>query len=91
MKEARRSLPQMSRCFREKGAAAEPVFFGSHRKLVGVMLSYERYLQLLDLLDDLASALEIRRRDRMDDGERMTLEELIEDQGLDPSEFGLSS
>jgi hypothetical protein len=57
MKEVRKNLRQMSRSFQEKGAAAEPVFFGSHRKLDGVLLSYERYLQMLDLLDGLASAL----------------------------------
>jgi antitoxin StbD len=91
MKEARKSLPRMSRCFREQGAAAEPVFFGSHRKLVGVMLSYERYVQMLDLLDDFAAVLEIRRRDREDTGERMTLEELIEEQGFDPADFGVRS
>jgi antitoxin StbD len=89
MKEARRSLPQTSRRFREKGAEAEPVVFGPHRKPSGVMLSYERYNKLLDLLDDFAAALEIRRRDRADTGERLTLEELITDQGFDPAEFGL--
>jgi len=53
------------------------------------MLSYERYLEMLDLLDDLTMALEIRRRDRADDGSRLSLDELIRGQGLDPSDFGL--
>ncbi len=91
MKEARKSLPQTSRCFREKGAEAEPVFFGAHRKPAGVMLSYERYVKMLDLLDDLAAALQIRQRDRADAGERLTLEELIREQGFDPAEFGLDT
>lgn len=91
MKEARRILPQASRGFRERGAAAEPVFFGAHRRPTGVLLSYERYIKLLDLVDDLAAALEIRKRDRSDTGERLTLEELIASQGMDPKDFGLTS
>lgn len=87
MREARRTLPEMSRCFAEKGVNAEPVFFGAHRRPAGVMLSYERYINLLDMLDDLASLAEIRRRDRADDGQRMTLEELIAEQGFDPADL----
>jgi hypothetical protein len=87
--EARASLPQTSREFAKKGAKAAPVFFGAHRRATGVMLSYERYLEMLDLLDDLTMALEIRRHDRADDGSRLSLDELIRGQGLDPSDFGL--
>lgn len=90
MKEARKSLPEASRRNRELGAEAEPVFFGPHRKPDSVLLSYERYVKLLDLIDDMAAALEIRRRDRADEGERLTLEELVLSQGFDLSEFGLS-
>jgi antitoxin StbD len=90
MKEARRNLPGLSRCFAEKGVAADPVYFGAHRRPTGVMLSYERYQGILDLVDDLVAALEIRRRDESDSGERMTLEELIRDQGFDPRDFGLA-
>jgi hypothetical protein len=89
MKEARRTLPATGRVFAERGAAADPVFFGARRQPTGVMLSYERYLTLLDLLDDLTAAIEIRKRDREDTGERLTFEELIVQQGFDPSEFGL--
>src|SRR5256885_13988736 len=66
MSEARRRLPEPARCFVEKGAEAEPVFFGAHRRPSGVMLSFERYRQMLDLLDDLAALVEIRRRDQAD-------------------------
>lgn len=58
---------------------------------MGVMLSYERYMGLLDLVDDLVAALEVRRRDASDTGERLTLEELVRDQGFDPAEFGLDA
>jgi hypothetical protein len=89
--EARRYLSKASQLFRERGADAEPVFFGPHREPSGVILSYERYVQLLDLVDDLAAALEVRRRDKSDDGARMTLEELIREQGFDPGDPRLSS
>lgn len=87
MKEARRCLPEMVRCFSELGARAEPYFFGAYRRPAGVVLSYERYLQMLDMLDDAAIEKEVRRRDRDDTGERMTLEELIREQGFDPDEL----
>jgi hypothetical protein len=81
--EARRTLPQTSRNFAERGAEAEPVFFGAHRKPSGVMLSFERYIDLLDRLDDLTVALEVRARDRDDDGTRVTLDEVLADLGFD--------
>jgi len=89
MKEARRVLPQMARCFAKDGAGADPVYFGAHRRPTGVMLSYERYLGILDLLDDLVVALEVRRRDGSDTGERLEFEDLIREQGFDPADFGL--
>ena len=89
MKDARRLLPETTRAFVREGIDAEPVFFGAHRKPSGVMLSYERYLRMLDVLDDLAIALEVRKRDQVDTGERLTLEDLIKGQGFNPSDFGL--
>jgi antitoxin StbD len=87
--EARKCLSKAAQLFKERGADAEPVFFGPHREPAGVMLSYERYLHLLDLLDDLTIALEVRKRDRADQGERLTLEELIREQGFEPADFDL--
>jgi hypothetical protein len=86
--EARKALPQTSRGFAEQGADAEPVFFGAHRQPAGVMLSYERYLRMLDDLDDLSIALEVRRRDIADTGDRVSLDELIAEQGLSRSDIG---
>lgn len=83
--EARKGLSQTSRDFSERGAEAEPVFFGAHRKPTGVMLSFERYIQLLDRLDDLAIALEVRKRDRVDEGKRLSLDELFEEHSFDRS------
>ena len=80
--EARRCLSATSKRFRERGADADPVFFGPHRKPSGVILSYERYLGLLDALDDLAIALEVRKRDRADTGDRLSFEDLVRSQGI---------
>ena len=85
--QARKCLPQTSRAFTEQGADAEPVFFGAHRKPAGVMLSYERYIRLLDQLDDLTIALKIERRDRADEGTRLSLDELIGNLGFDRAEL----
>lgn len=43
--------------------------------------------RFLDWLDDLSIAREVRKRDRSDTGERMTLDELIRAQGYDPADF----
>ena len=80
--EARRTLPRTTREFKEKGVDAKPVFFGAHRELTGVMLSYQRYLRLLDSLDELMIALEVRRRDRNDDGSRLSIDDLAREHGL---------
>jgi hypothetical protein len=53
------------------------------------MLSYERYLKILDRLDDLSIALEVRKRDRRDDGTRLSLAELAREHDVDPSDIGL--
>lgn len=85
--EARRTLPKVSREFSERGADAEPVFFGAHRKPAGVMLSYARYLQLLDQIDDMAIELVVRDRDRHDDGARVELGGVLVELGFDRAEL----
>jgi hypothetical protein len=87
MGEARRCLPQTSRDFEEMGADAAPVFFGAHRRPAGVMLSFARYVQLLDRVDDLAIALQVRERDEADEGKRISVDELLEDLGFDRAEL----
>lgn len=89
MNEARACLSKTTRIFLERGADAEPIFYGSHRRPAGVIMSYERYVQLLDLVDDLAIALEVRKRDREDSGERLSLGQLIRDQGFDLKDLGV--
>ena len=86
MKEARDCLSKTSRMFVECGVEAEPVFFGSHRRPAGVILSYELYVRMLDLLDDLALSLEVKKRDREDDGSRLSLDDLLRSQGFERSD-----
>lgn len=85
--EARKALSRTSREFEEKGVKAKPVFFGAHRRPAGVMLSYERYLQLLDRIDDLAIALQVRMRDLDDDGTRLSVDEMLDDLGFDRADL----
>jgi PHD/YefM family antitoxin component YafN of YafNO toxin-antitoxin module len=47
-REAREQLPSLLARFRAAGAEAEPVVIGAHRRPEGVVLSYERYLRLLE-------------------------------------------
>lgn len=84
--EARRTLSQTARCFAQLGAEADPVFFGAHRKPTGVILSFERYMQLLDRLDDLAIVDEVRKRDARDTGGRVGLADLLAAEGIDREE-----
>jgi putative ABC transport system permease protein len=46
-REARAKLPSMLAGFRDRGAEADPVVIGAHRRPEAVVLSYERYLALL--------------------------------------------
>jgi len=56
----RRGLCGSLKLFRETGRQADPVVFGSHRKPEGVILSYERYEWLTEVLDELVSSEEVR-------------------------------
>jgi antitoxin StbD len=80
-------LADILRRFRREGAEAPPVFFGSHRKPEAVLLSYEKYMQLLDHLDDLAIALEVRRHSELGHREPIEIEDLIRQEGYDPADF----
>lgn len=51
--EARTALSQVLASFRERGAAAEPLVFGDHRRPEGVVLPYQVYVQIEDAVDQL--------------------------------------
>lgn len=46
-REARAKLPSLLAGFRARGAKADPVVIGAHRRPEAVVLSYERYLAML--------------------------------------------
>lgn len=87
--EAREHLSKYLKLFRDQGADAEPVIFGSHRKAEGVILSYQRYERLIEILDDLVASEEVRDAMAADTGKRIELADVVIEAGLDPAEFGL--
>jgi PHD/YefM family antitoxin component YafN of YafNO toxin-antitoxin module len=60
--EARARLSQIVADFARRGAAAEPVAFGSHRKPQGVIVPWELWAELAPALEDLLDATEARHR-----------------------------
>jgi PHD/YefM family antitoxin component YafN of YafNO toxin-antitoxin module len=87
--EARDHLSSYLKLFREQRGRADPVVFGSHRKPEGVILSYERYEWLTEVLDELVASEEVREALAMDTGERAELANVAHEAGFDPAEFGL--
>ena len=47
------------------------------------------YLRLMDTVDDLAIAQEVKERIAEDTGKRVELEDALRNLGFDPKEFGL--
>lgn len=74
-REAREQLPTLLAAFRAEGADAEPVVIGARRRPEGVVLSYERYLQLLEGRERVRTILADRAAagDGMDEDEAMRL------------------
>jgi antitoxin StbD len=87
--EARDQLSSYLRLFREEKEQAAPVVFGSHRKAEGVILSYERYVRLTEVLDELVASEEVREALAEDTGKRVELADVAREAGFDPAEFGL--
>jgi hypothetical protein len=74
-REARAQLPALLERFRQAGADAEPVVIGAHRRPEAVVLSYERYLQLVGGRERVAAALERQSREA---GEVLDADEAVE-------------
>lgn len=74
-REARAQLPALLAQFRAAGADAEPVVIGARRRPEGVVLSYERYLQLLEGRERVRTIVSDRaaRGDGMDESEALRL------------------
>jgi PHD/YefM family antitoxin component YafN of YafNO toxin-antitoxin module len=74
-REARARLPSMLAGFRARGAKADPVVIGAHRRPEAVVLSYERYLALLSGRERVNAILADRRAsfEGMEENEAMEL------------------
>ncbi len=84
---ARARLSSILGEFRKDGADAEPVVFGSHRKPEGVMLSYESYERLLNLLEDMEIAAIVK--ERMSGNPKIIegIDDMVRELGFDPDEL----
>lgn len=60
-REARAKLPSLLAGFRARGADADPVVIGAHRRPEAVVLSYERYLVMLSGRERVKAILADRR------------------------------
>ncbi|WP_341251343.1 hypothetical protein [Euzebya pacifica] len=84
--EARRDLNRTLKRFRTEGPTAEPVLLGAHRRPEAIILPYEAYELLREVIEDVAIAGQVRERDREDDGTRMSVDDLAEELGIDLDE-----
>jgi PHD/YefM family antitoxin component YafN of YafNO toxin-antitoxin module len=79
-REARAKLPSMLAEFRARGAEADPVVIGAHRRPEAVVLSYERYLALLSGRERTKAILADRRSSAEGMGEDEAMEIAIREQ-----------
>ena len=61
-RELRDQMSEILREIREKGAKAKPVIGGANRRPELIILPYEAYMELMDELDNLAIADELKER-----------------------------
>lgn len=84
-REARVEIPKALRRFRDEGATAEPLVFGSHRRPEAVVIPFELYAALLPAIEELEIAEIIRERE----GEpTRPLSEFAAELGLNPADYG---
>jgi antitoxin StbD len=79
-REARAKLPSMLAGFRARGAKADPVVIGAHRRPEAVVLSYERYLTLLGGRERVKVVLADRRTSAEGMGEDEAMEIAVREQ-----------
>lgn len=79
-REARAKLPAMLAGFRARGAEADPVVIGAHRRPEAVVLSYERYLALLTGRERVKAILADRRASAEGVGEDEAMEIAVREQ-----------
>ena len=87
-RELRERLPGILRVFREEGADAEAIVGGANRRPELVMFPYERYLDMMDELDNLS--IQALYRERVEGRETIggrSLEEAARELGFEPEEL----
>jgi PHD/YefM family antitoxin component YafN of YafNO toxin-antitoxin module len=87
--EARQRLGTYLKQFRRRGAAADPVVIGSYRKPEAVILSYARYAQIVEILDNLDIRDQVERRLAESTEEGVELAEAMRRFGYDLAAFGI--
>jgi antitoxin StbD len=79
-REARARLPSLLAGFRARGAEADPVVIGAHRRPEAVVLSYERYLAMLSGRERVKAILADRRAAGDGMGEEDAMRVAVEEQ-----------
>jgi PHD/YefM family antitoxin component YafN of YafNO toxin-antitoxin module len=79
-REARAKLPSLLAGFRARGADADPVVIGAHRRPEAVVLSYERYLAMLSGRERIKAILADRRTSGVGMGEGEAMRVAVEEQ-----------
>lgn len=89
VRETRELLSSFLKTARQAGADAPPEFFGAQRKPEGVVLSYERYLRLMDDLDNAAIIAVVEEREAGRGEAYVELDDAMRALGFDPDEHEL--
>lgn len=84
--DARKELASITERFRNEGAEAKPVFFGSHRKPEAVLLSIQRYEEMMSKIEDIYLAELIRERLKQPVNE-VSFEEVLKQLGITREEL----
>jgi antitoxin StbD len=79
-REARAKLPSLLAGFRARGADADPVVIGAHRRPEAVVLSYERYLAMLSGRERVKAILADRRAAGIGMGEEEAMWVAVQEQ-----------
>jgi len=87
-REFRERIKQILDGFRQLGSKAEPVFFGPRRKPEAVLISYSRYEDMIEELENAAIVRMVEERLPAADVKLGTeLDDVVREFGFDPDEI----
>lgn len=81
--DTRKDLTRTVDRFRTEGAKSTPVVFGRRRRAEAVVMPYEAYEALLEIVEDVAIARRVQERDHRDSGRCTSAEQVARNFGLD--------